>query len=145
MSRLASTCGSAAFLDVGQIGQGDGECLGHGAGEPVARGRTPPWRGEVLLFDEGHVQRVRAAGGAQDQGLDVVRCHPLDGCEKGPLIGVWAQLVVHEDAAAVLAAKLLQRLRDQVAETALGQRVLVGEKPVVGVQLQLACAAARRG
>jgi hypothetical protein len=42
----------------------------------------------------------------------------------------------------VLAAQLLQGQRDQVAETALGQRVLVGKEPVVGAQLQLACAAA---
>ena len=47
------------------------------------------------------------------------------------------QFRINENAAAVLARRLLQRQGDQVAEAALGHRVLIGKQAVVGLQLQL--------
>ena len=40
--------------------------------------------------------------------------------------------LINENAVADFARDFLQRQRDQIAEAALGQGVLVGEKPVVG-------------
>lgn len=76
--------------------------------------------------DEGHVQRMNAAGGAQNRRLDVMRRHGLDPGEKRPLVWVRPQRAVHKDAAAALARVLLPRQGDQVAEASFGHRVLVG-------------------
>lgn len=53
------------------------------------------------------------------------------------MIGKGNELFVHENASSLFAGFLLQRERDQVAETALGQRVLVGKQAVITGQRQL--------
>ena len=58
------------------------------------------------------------------------------------MVVVGTQFGIDEYAAAVLARHLLQRQGDQVAEAALGHRVLVREQAVVGLQLQLSGARA---
>ncbi len=80
---------------------------------------------------------MHAARGPQDGRLDIVCCHWLDGREESPLIRIRSQFSINEHAAAAFARPLLQRQGDQVAEAALGHRVLVREQPVVGFQLQL--------
>ena len=47
--------------------------------------------------------------------------------EKRPLIAMRGALIIEEDAVAVAAPVLLQRQRDQIAETAVRQRVLIGK------------------
>jgi hypothetical protein len=47
------------------------------------------------------------------------------------------ELVIDEQAEALFSRLLLEWQRDQVAEAALGQRVLVGEQPVVRFEFQL--------
>ena len=54
--------------------------------------------------------------------------------EKRPLVGVRQPLLVEKHAVAEFPRPLLQRQRDQIAEAALRQRVLVGEEAVVGIQ-----------
>ena len=43
-------------------------------------------------------------------------------------------VVIQEDAVAVAAAVFLRRQRDQIAESAVRQRVLIGEEPVVRIE-----------
>src|ERR1700690_2852179 len=80
---------------------------------------------------------MNATSGPQNCWLDVVRVHRPDGREERPLIRVRLQLGVDKHTAAFLAWPLLQRQGNQVAEPAFGHRVLVGEQPVIGVQLKL--------
>ncbi len=47
------------------------------------------------------------------------------------------QVVVHEQAIAVLPGRPLKGKRDQVAEASLGQSVLVWEEAVVGIETQM--------
>ena len=54
-----------------------------------------------------------------------------------PWIGVGSALFVDEDAVARFPRLFLQRQGDQVAESALGQRVLVGKEAVVGIEADL--------
>jgi hypothetical protein len=82
-------------------------------------------------------------GGPQYCWLDVVSVHRADGRQERPLIRVRLQLGIDKHTAASLAWPLLQRQRNQVPEPAFGHRVLVGEQPVVGVQLELPHARAR--
>ena len=82
-------------------------------------------------------------GGPQYGWLDIVRVHRADSRQERPLIRVRLQLGVDKYTTASLAWPLLQRQRNQVPEPAFGHRVLVGEQPVVGVQLELPRACAR--
>jgi hypothetical protein len=86
-----------------------------------------------LFGGEGDIQWMGAAGGTQDGGFAVVRGHLPQRTEKGPLVGMRLQGIVHEDTGASLSGHLLQRHGDQVAEAALGQRVLVWE-PCAGIR-----------
>jgi hypothetical protein len=54
--------------------------------------------------------------------------------EKHPLVGVGIEIVVEEQAVAPFTRLFLQGQRDQVAESALGQRVLVGKEAVVRIE-----------
>src|SRR5487761_2455656 len=47
------------------------------------------------------------------------------------------QFRINENAKAVLTRHLLQWQRDQVAKATLGHRILIGEQPVIRLQLQL--------
>ncbi|OIQ72318.1 hypothetical protein GALL_460570 [mine drainage metagenome] len=126
------------LLEVDQVGQGHRQRAGH---EPrqLLRRRTLalPRCGQVLVVDEGDVQRMPATRGPQDGRLNVVRGHRLDGGQECPLVRVGAQLGVDEDAETLIPRALLQRQGDQVAEPAFGYRVLIREQPVVGREPEL--------
>ena len=68
-----------------------------------------------------------------------------DGGQERPLVGVGLELLVQKDAVAGRSWLLLQRQGDQVAEAALGQRVLIREEPVIGAQPDLRAAFHRLG
>ena len=126
------------LLEIDLIGQDDGQRFGHQTGQLGWFAFPLPRRGQILVVDEGHVQRMRAARGAQDGRFDVVRGHPRNGCEKCPLVGIRLQTGIHEYADPPLARMLLQRQGNQIAKAALGHRVLIREQAVVGRQLKLA-------
>ena len=65
--------------------------------------------------------------------------------EKPPLIGVWHELVVDEDRVAHLARTVLERQGNEIAESAPGQGVLVGEEAIVRSHAQLMAATHRLG
>ncbi|EXI75345.1 MAG: hypothetical protein AW07_01246 [Candidatus Accumulibacter sp. SK-11] len=72
--------------------------------------------------------------GGADNGLGLRTGDPLHGREKRPLIRPGKQPFVKEHAVVALPRALLQRQRDQVAEAALGQGVLVRNETVVRIQ-----------
>ena len=78
-----------------------------------------------------------AAGRAQDGRLNVLWRHRTDGGEERPLVGIGTQCRVHKHAAAVLARLFLQWQCNQVAESSLWHRVLIGEETVIGLERQL--------
>ena len=126
------------LLKIDLIGQDYGQRFGHQAGQLGWFAFPLPRRGQILVVDEGHVQRMRAARGAQDGRFDVVRGRPHNGCEKRPLVGIRLQTGIHEYAEPPLARMLLQRQGNQIAKAALGHRVLIREQAVVGRKLKLA-------
>jgi hypothetical protein len=65
--------------------------------------------------------------------------------EEAPLIGVWHELVVDEDRVAHLARTVLERQGNEIAESAPGQGVLVGEEAIVLSHAQLMAATHRLG
>ena len=75
-----------------------------------------------------------------DSGFDIVRRHWQDGGRERPLIPARSQVSIDEHATSVFTRMLLQWQRDQVAKTAFGHRILIGEQAVVGFELQLAIA-----
>ena len=91
----------------------------------------------VFLVNKGHIEWVRVTRCAQDGGLDVVRRHWHNGCEEGPLILVRPEVSIHKYTASVFTRMLLQWQCDQIAKTAFGHRILIGEQPVVGFELEL--------
>ena len=127
------------FLEVDEIGQRHRERFWHGTSQFLGwcRCRSLPRFLEILIINEGHVQRMHAACSAQDGRFNVVRRHRLDRIQESPLIGITAQGCIHEHTATVLTRFLLQGQSNQVAEAALGHRVLVGEKSVIGFELEL--------
>ena len=60
------------------------------------------------------------------------RDKPWNCRQKRPLVRKRRQCFIQEHTVALFPRHLLQRQRDQIAEAALGQGVLVGKKPVVG-------------
>jgi hypothetical protein len=91
----------------------------------------------VFFGDERYIQRMGAACSVQDRRLQISQRHQADGSQKCPLIGMRLELVIDEQAESLFSRFLLERQRNQVAEAALGQRVLVGEQPVVRFEFQL--------
>jgi len=47
---------------------------------------------------------------------------------------MWNAVVIHKDAVTVATPVLLQWQRDQIAKSAVRQRVLIGEEPVVRIE-----------
>jgi hypothetical protein len=78
-----------------------------------------------------------AASRAQDRALNVLGRHGRDRRQECPLIRVWTQTGVDEHAATLFSRPLLQRQGNQIAETTLRHRALIGKEPVVGIELQL--------
>ena len=47
------------------------------------------------------------------------------------------EVSIHKYTASVFTRMLLQWQRDQIAKTAFGHRILIGEQPVIGFELEL--------
>ena len=91
-------------------------------------------RARASLRDGGLGQAQRPAGtfGVDCDLFGLLAVQPLNTGEIDPLIGVRLEVLAEEDGAGVGAARVLQRQRDEVAETAGRHRVLVGEQAVIG-------------
>lgn len=76
---------------------------------------------------------------------DALFFHPLHAREKRPLVGKRHQRSIHEDAVSIFTRRFLQWQRDEVAEAAVWQRVLVGKETVVGFQADFWAAIHRLG
>ena len=102
---------------------------------PAARWRRRPGLGLIFLGewkpDANHIPR---AFGVAYEVLDLRTASLPNRGEKRPLIGVGIEIVIEEQAVTPLTRLLLQGQGDQVAESALGQRVLVGKEAVVRIK-----------
>ena len=99
---------------------------------PPARGRGGPRKIFILLLEsQPHADDAPPAFGLTGQGLGLRARDLPHGGKKRPLVFIWLELLVQEDAVARCPWLLLQRQRDQVAEAAFGQGILVGKQPVV--------------
>lgn len=94
--------------------------------------RTWPRVLPVLFGNKGYVEWVCAARGAQNGLFNRVSRRGLDRGQIGPLIRVGPEVFVDKNAVTLLAWRRLQGERDQVAEAALGCRILIGKEPVIG-------------
>ena len=77
--------------------------------------------------------------GLSNQTLDFPQPqpHPPDTRQQGPLVIEWLELGIQEHAVAVTARHRLEREGDQIAEAALGHRVLARKEAVVGIESQV--------
>ena len=122
--RLRELC----FLEIDQIGQCYRERLRHRSGQFFADGcGSFPRFLLIFLIDEGYIERVRVACRSNDGGLDIVCRHWQDGGQERPLIPVRSQVSIDEHTKPLLTRMLLQWQCDQIAETAFGHRILIGE------------------
>ena len=75
------------FVEVEEISHGYGQRCRHRAGQSLlSLRRAFPRFLLILLSDEGNIERMRAAGGAQDRRFDIVRRHGLHRRQEGPLV-----------------------------------------------------------
>jgi hypothetical protein len=74
------------------------------------------------------------------ESLDGVGIDARDRGEKGPLVGVSDESFVDEDRVPGLSRLVLEGQGDQIAEAPSGERVLIGEQPVVGPHAELVTA-----
>ena len=85
----------------------------------------------------------------RDERADFLFGKCLDLRQKSPLVSIRMEMLIYEDAVAVFARRLLQRQGNQIAESAPGHRVLIGEEPVVGSEFNFVpfahCAGKQRG
>lgn len=102
------------------------------------RQRLPlPWFAFVLFGDERDIQLMGTTRCILDGGFQVCQGHGADRCQKRPLIGMRLESIIHKNTEAFFARLLLERQRNQVAKTTLGQGVLVGKQPIVRLKFQL--------
>ena len=98
------------LFEVNQIGQGHLQRPGHGSRQLLRRCAFAfPRRGQILVIDEGDVQRMDATRRPQDGRRDVVPGHRLDGGQERPLVRIGMQFGVDEHAEAFVPRSLLQR------------------------------------
>ena len=113
----------------------------------ASRRRQQPRLVGVLVLDRHpHAEHAGTAGlGLGDEGRDRGPIQAPNRRQEGPLVVERAEIVVDEQAVALLAGAPLQRQGDQVAEAAGRHGVLAGEEPVVGGEADLRPALHRLG
>ena len=101
--------------------------------------RLRPRRAVGLLVRHVEVgaQHAPRPDGLRCELLDASGRDPLDRREERPLIGVRRESLVEELRVARGASGVLERQRDEVAESPARHRVLVGEQPVVGAEREV--------
>ena len=117
------------------------------AGTRLAGGQAIPGRRGVGVrrVTQPHADHHSSAGRLAG---DVVDRRGLDARvfgEEPPLISVRGEVFVEEDCIACLPRAVLERKRDEVAEAAAGEGVLVGKEPVVRRHAQLMASRHRLG
>jgi hypothetical protein len=88
----------------------------------------------VLLRRETYAEDAAATFRFLDDPFDLGSADLAHAREKCPLVRQRREVVIDEDAVRLVAGSLLQRQGDQVAESPLGQGVLIRKETVVGVQ-----------
>ena len=93
----------------------------------------------VFIFGDADsdTDEVSAPLCLQHDCFDGVSRHPLDACQKLPLIRIGPKFCINKNTVPVCARELLQRKGDQVAKPSFGHRVLVGKESVIGIQSYL--------
>ena len=88
----------------------------------------------VVLWRQTHAEDATASFGLLDDPFDLRSADLAHAREKRPLVGPRDEMVIEEDAVALLAWSLLQRQGDQVPESSLRHRVLIRKEAVVRIQ-----------
>ena len=128
--------GKLLLGNVDLIAEHQFECLGQRPRDrrflPPTRGRSSP-REIILLFleSQAYADDAPAAFGLTGQGLRLCAHDLPHGGKKRPLVLIWLELLVQENAIARCPGLLLQRQCDKIAEAAFGQGVMIGKKPVI--------------
>ncbi len=102
------------------------------------------WRRFVVDDGIADTQDAAAAARRAGHGLGFAGGHGAHLRQKRPLVVVRGEGVIEENGVAGRPRLFLQGERDQVAEPSPGHRVLVGEKPVVGIESRPRPALGRR-
>ena len=129
--------------DVEAVAQHDLDRLGKGAGHrrvagPARRRRLPRGRDEqIVCFDRLHAQNAALLLRLGDERFRPACRHPAELREVRPLVGKRIEVGIDEHAVAGLSWPALQRQGDQVAESAVRQRVLAGKEPVIGTESEV--------
>ena len=109
------------------------------------RRRRPRLLFFVVLWRQTHAEDATAAFGVLDDPFDLRSADPAHAREKRPLVGPRDEVVIEEDAVALLARSLLQRQGDQVPESSLRHRVLIRKETIVRIQADVRPALHRLG
>jgi hypothetical protein len=98
-----------------------------------------PWGRVVvfLYFGNPHSDDAPFLFCFPDQALDPTKRNPFHRIEEGPLIWVWLELIIDEDAIPTRSGHLLEGQRDEIAEASFRQRVLVWEQTVIGAKSEV--------
>ena len=96
--------------------------------------RGPRCRFVILRRRKAHAKDAPTSIGVARDRFQMRALDALYGREKCPLVAVRHCLVVKEHTVAVPSGVLLQRQRDQIAKSSVGQRVLIREESIVRVE-----------
>src|SRR3954447_15385626 len=99
----------------------------------------------VVFWREPNAENPSPALCVLSQGFDACSADPSHSRQESPLVRPWNEVVVDKHTVALITCALLKRQGDQVAETSLGQRVLVGKEAIVGIQPDIGTALHRLG
>ena len=111
------------------------------------RRQVPGAIGLLIGFEPRGVdpQNRPGAGGLAHNAFAIRSREPAYRGQVSPLVGEGLEVAIQEDGVVLPPGQPLQWQRDQVAESALGHRVLAGEQPVVGGETYLVAVVDRLG
>jgi len=100
---------------------------------------TGRWHGPrfvfiVFLRRQPNAENPTSTFGLLNEVFDLRASDLADACQKRPLVGPWYETLIKKDAVAAIARPFLQGQGDEMSESSLRQRVLIGKQPVVGIE-----------
>jgi hypothetical protein len=98
---------------------------------PSPGGGKGPWLLRAVVQGDALAEVVGSVEHLLESSCHVGGCHPRHAGEQSPLIGHGLEVGVDEHALAFVSRLALQGQGDEIAEPALGERVLAGEEAVV--------------
>jgi hypothetical protein len=97
------------------------------------------------LWRQSHTENTTTALGLLNDFLDLQPAELDHTCEEGPLVRPWFEVLIEKDTVRLFPWPLLQRQRDQVAESSVRHRVLIRKESIVRIQTEIRSAFHRLG